>query len=143
MEARQLTPASSVQEVTDRAGFMALEPEWNALVEATSNELFYRHEFLRIWIDNFAPTAQLRMLTLRDCGGHADGGAAADGRADDDVRHPRAAARPARRTRTRAASILIAREPEAAAAMFLAWLSTDRSWDVLRLTDVPEGGAGW
>ena len=27
--------------------------------------------------------------------------------------------------------------------MFFDWLRRDRSWDVLRLTDVPEGGAGW
>jgi CelD/BcsL family acetyltransferase involved in cellulose biosynthesis len=142
MEARKLSPAPSVQEVTDRAGFMALEPEWNALVEATANELFYRHEFLRIWIDNFAPTAQLRVLTLRDSEGNLT------------------AALPLVAERTTMYGIpvrqlsgtanphscrfdLIAREPEAAAAMFLAWLSTDRSWDVLRLTDVPEGGAGW
>jgi CelD/BcsL family acetyltransferase involved in cellulose biosynthesis len=38
---------------------------------------------------------------------------------------------------------VIAREPEAAAAAFLAHLRAERSWDVLRLTDVPEGGAGW
>ena len=28
MEARKLSPAPSVQEVMDRAGFMELEPEW-------------------------------------------------------------------------------------------------------------------
>jgi CelD/BcsL family acetyltransferase involved in cellulose biosynthesis len=142
MEARQLTPAPSVQEVTDRAAFMALEPEWNALVEATAGELFYRHEFLRIWIDNFAPSARLRVLTLRDSEGRLT------------------AALPLLSERTTMYGVpvrqlssaanahscrfdLLAREPEAAAASFMAWLRADRSWDVLRLTDVPEGGAGW
>ncbi len=142
MEARQLTPAPSVQEVTDRAGFMALEPEWNALVEATSNELFYRHEFLRIWIDNFAPSAQLRILTLRDSEGRLT--AALPLMAERvtmygiPVRQLSATANP-----HSCRFDLIAQDPEAAATMFLAWLRADRSWDVLRLTDVPDGGAGW
>ncbi|MBN1204514.1 MAG: GNAT family N-acetyltransferase [Myxococcaceae bacterium] len=142
MEARKLIPSPSVQEVSDRAGFMALAPEWNALVEATSNELFYRHEFLRTWIDNFEPSARLRVLTLRDAEGNLT------------------AALPLLEERTTMYGLplrqlsgtanphscrfdLIAQDPEAAAAMFLAWLRVDTSWDVLRLTDVPEGGAGW
>jgi len=142
MEARKLTPAPSVQEVSDRAGFMALAPEWNALVEATSNELFYRHEFIRIWIDNFAPSARLRILTLRDSEGRLT--AALPLMAERatmygiPVRQLTGTANP-----HSCRFDLIAREPEAAAAMFFAWLRLDRSWDVLRLTDVPEGGAGW
>ena len=75
MEARQLSSAPDialapqVQVVTDRAGFMALEAEWNALVARTGDTLFYRHEFLRVWLDNFAPGAALRVLTLRDGAG--------------------------------------------------------------------------
>ncbi|XXF80869.1 GNAT family N-acetyltransferase [Myxococcaceae bacterium GXIMD 01537] len=142
MEARPLIAAPSVDEVTDRSAFMALEPEWNALVEATSGELFYRHEFLRIWVDNFAPGARLRILILRD----------SDGRLS--------AALPLVLERTTLHGVpvrqlsatanphscrfdVLAREPEAAAAAFLAHLRARRDWDVLRLTDVPEGGAGW
>ncbi|MFL5348014.1 MAG: GNAT family N-acetyltransferase [Hyalangium sp.] len=142
MEARKLSPAPSVQEVTDRAAFMALEPEWNALVDATSNELFYRHEFLRIWIDNFAPSARLRILTLRDSEGRLT--AALPLMAERTtmygipVRQLAATANP-----HSCRFDLIAHEPEAAAAMFLSWLRMSRDWDVLRLTDVPEGGAGW
>jgi hypothetical protein len=142
MEARPLSPAPRVDEITDRAAFMALEPEWNALVEGASNELFYRHEFLRIWVDNFTPGARLRILTLRD----------AEGRLS--------AALPLVLERTSLHGIpvrqlsgtanphscrfdVVAREPEAAAAVFLEYLRADTGWDVLRLTDVPEGGAGW
>ena len=42
-------------EIRDRAAFAALEAEWNALDARTADEPFYRHEFIRIWIDNFAP----------------------------------------------------------------------------------------
>ena len=118
MEARQLTPPRVV-EVTDRAAFMALEPEWNALVEATANELFYRHEFLRIWMDNFAPEAALRVLTLRDDDGTLDGGAAADGRARRRCTACRCGSSPPRPTRTRAASTCWRGSPEAAVACFL------------------------
>ncbi len=121
---------------------MTLAPEWNALVEATSNELFYRHEFLRIWIDNFAPSAHLRILTLRDSQGQLT--AALPLMAERatmygiPVRQLSGTANP-----HSCRFDVIAQEPEVAAAMFFAWLSADRTWDVLRLTDVPDGGAGW
>jgi CelD/BcsL family acetyltransferase involved in cellulose biosynthesis len=142
MEARQLTHMPGVLEVTDRAAFMALEPEWNALVAATADEPFYRHEFFRVWADNFAPEARARVLTLRDGEGRL------------------CAALPLVAERTRLSGVpvrqlsamanphscrfdLLAREPEAAAVAFLAHLRREPGWDVLRLTDVPEGGAGW
>jgi CelD/BcsL family acetyltransferase involved in cellulose biosynthesis len=148
MEARQLTaaplaPASPrVQVVTERAAFMALEPEWNALVAQTGDELFYRHEFLRVWLDNFAPGAQLRVLTLRDGTGAL---AAAlplllerSSLYGAPVRQLVSAANP-----HSCRFDLVAREPKAAADAFLAHLRQDRSWDLLRLNDVPETGAGW
>jgi CelD/BcsL family acetyltransferase involved in cellulose biosynthesis len=142
MEARQLSPAPSVIEVSDRTAFMALEPEWNALVAATSDEPFLRHEFIRTWLDNFAPEARLRLLTLRDGHGRLEAllplvaqRASLHG---VPVRQLHAAAN------THSCRFdLVAREPQAAAAAFLAHLRHDRSWDVLLLTDVPEGGAGW
>src|SRR4051812_6574547 len=65
----QLAPSLQVAEVNDRVAFLALEREWNALVEAVGDTLFYRHEFLRIWMDNFAPRTKPRILTARDAGG--------------------------------------------------------------------------
>ena len=142
MEARQLIARPSVVEVTDRAAFMALEPEWNMLVEATSNELFYRHEFLRIWLDNFAPNARPRVLTLRDAQGQLT------------------AALPLWEERTSLYGVparqlsamanvhscrfdMLAREPDVAAEAFVSHLRAVGGWDVLRLTDVPDGGAAW
>src|SRR6478672_6224306 len=59
----------TVKEVVRRSDFMALEAEWNALVGATCDEPFYRHEFIRAWIDNFAPGAELSILTGRNSSG--------------------------------------------------------------------------
>ncbi|NVJ28243.1 GNAT family N-acetyltransferase [Myxococcus sp. AM011] len=142
MEATLISPGPQVVEVGDRAAFMALESEWNALVEATSHEVFYRHEFLRIWLDNFAPGSRLRVLTLRDEDGQLS------------------AALPLWEERTTLYGVpvrqlsgaanahscrfdVLAREPDVAAALFLAHLRARGGWDVLRLTDVPDGGAAW
>lgn len=128
-----------VEEINDRSGFVALAPEWDALVAQTDDQIFYRHAFIRVWIDNFAPTARLRVLTLRS----------GDGRLQ--------AVLPLIEQRTRlygfpvrelcaAANLhscrfdLVARDPERAATAFFAHLKRDTSWDVIRLTDVPEGG---
>ena len=148
MEARQLSSAPDialapqVQVVTDRAGFMALEAEWNALVARTGDTLFYRHEFLRVWLDNFAPGAALRVLTLRD--GAGDLSAALPLLLERSslygapVRQLVSAANP-----HSCRFDLIAQDPVQAAELFLAHLREDRSWDLLRLNDVPEQGAGW
>ena len=153
MEARQLTSAPGaaaapeaaaqqrVQVVSDRPGFMALEAEWNALVAATGDTLFYRHEFLRVWMDNFTPGAQLRILTLRDGAGKL--GAALPlllergSMYGAPVRQLVSTANP-----HSCRFDVIAEQPEEAARAFLAHLRQDRSWDVLRLNDVPETGAG-
>jgi CelD/BcsL family acetyltransferase involved in cellulose biosynthesis len=142
MEARQLTPAPGIVEVTDRATFMELESEWNALVGATADEPFYRHEFLRVWMDNFAAEQRQRVLTLRDGEGRLTAALPLmAGRASMygvPVRQLSATANP-----HSCRFDLVAREPEAAAGTFLSHLRQDPSWDVLLLTDVPEGGAGW
>ncbi|WP_257447691.1 GNAT family N-acetyltransferase [Archangium lipolyticum] len=142
MEARQLTPAPRVVEATDRTAFMGLEPEWNALVESTANEPFYRHEFFRIWVDNFAPESRLRVLTRRDEEGRLTAAlplmAGKASMYGVPVRQLSATANP-----HSCRFDLVAREPEAAAAAFFEHLRQDKSWDVLLLTDVPEGGTGW
>src|SRR4051794_34042250 len=69
MEALKTLPGLRVSEANDRAQFMALETEWNELVAKVNDQIFYRHEFLRIWIDNFAPKAKLRVLVARNDAG--------------------------------------------------------------------------
>lgn len=142
MEVLPLGTQLVIQEIRNRAGFAALEGEWDALVQHTRDEIFYRHAFLRVWIDNFAPRASLRILTARD----------------DQARL--VAALPLFEERTHLYGVpvrqlsgtanphscrfdLIAEAPEEAAPAFLAYLCADRGWDVLRLTDIPAGGRGW
>src|SRR5262245_57878281 len=73
MEALKLSPRLTVEEHTTRMAFMRLQPEWDALVAATHDQLFHRHAFLRVWLDNFAPRARWRVLTVRDESGRLAG----------------------------------------------------------------------
>jgi hypothetical protein len=65
MEALALRSPLQVTELNDRSSFVALADEWDALVASTRDQIFFRHEFLRIWIDNFAPGDRLRVLLAR------------------------------------------------------------------------------
>jgi len=135
-------PVMAVTEVVGRQAFMALEEEWNILVETTRDEPFYRHEFIRTWIDNFAPASRLSILTGRDETGCL------------------VAALPLMKTRGLACGVparqtvstanphscrfdMIARDAPAAGKLFLAHLTTDRTWDMIRMADVPAGGNAW
>jgi CelD/BcsL family acetyltransferase involved in cellulose biosynthesis len=131
-----------VTEVHDRAQFARLEREWDALVAATGAPVFLRHAFLRIWIDNFAPGRRLRVLVARDGAGEL------------------VAALPLMQERLFLCGVpvralvstanahscrfdALARDGAAAGRAFAAHLSADPGWDVLRMTDVPEGGNAW
>jgi len=140
------TPRSSsaldAVEVVDRSGFLALEREWNDLVATTQDEPFYRHEFLRIWMTHFNPGTRLEILTTRDRTGKL------------------AAAFPLMRTRGFICGLparlgtstgnahscrfdMVAEDASAAGRTFFAHLAADKSWDVLRIADVPDGGNAW
>ena len=139
-----LRAESRVVEVADRAAFLALEHEWNALVAQTHDALFFRHEFVRVWLDNFAPASadtQHVVLTLRGTDGRLEAALPLVLRRGSlngvPVRELCAAAN-AHSCRFD----LLARRPAEAAQAFLAHLRARGGWDVLRLVDVPEGGAG-
>lgn len=132
-------PLMEVGEVIGLSAFMALEAEWNALVKATCDEPFYRHEFIQAWIDNFAPDATLSILTGRN----------ADGRLVAAL--PLIKVRglvsglPARQTVSTANTHscrfdMIAEDGDAAGQCFFAYLAADKTWDTIRITDVPAGG---
>ncbi|HME92563.1 MAG TPA: GNAT family N-acetyltransferase [Myxococcaceae bacterium] len=139
-------PAASGEDrviaLADRASFAALEDPWNALVEATSAQPFHRHEFIRIWIDNFAPRQPLRILAVQDGRGGLTGALPLLERRSHILGMPV-------RQLAAAANVhscrfdLIASEPERAARALFAHLAADRSWDMLQLSDVPEGGNAW
>ncbi len=132
----------AVGEVTERAAFGSLEREWDALAKSGPDEAFHRHAFVRIWVDNFAADAKLRVLTARG----------PDGRLDAVL--PLVASRttfhgvPVRQLAGAANAHscrfdLLARDPQAAGRAFVEHLRAGRDWDLLVLTDVPEGGNGF
>jgi CelD/BcsL family acetyltransferase involved in cellulose biosynthesis len=57
-------PEPSVALVEDAAGFDALEPEWNALVERSDASVFQTFEWLRTWWRHFGEPARRRRLHL-------------------------------------------------------------------------------
>ena len=128
--------------VVDRSGFLGLEQEWNDLVVTTRDEPFYRHEFLRIWMAHFTPRARLEVLTARDRTGKL------------------AAVFPLMKTRGLVCGLparlgvstgnshscrfdMVAEDGRAAGKSFFAHLAADKTWDVIRIADVPEGGNAW
>lgn len=131
-----------VEETRSRAAFEALGPEWDALAAATDDQACYRHGFLRAWLENFAPEAALRLLTLRSDDGELE---AALPLVEQQVRWHgipvRELASPTNFHSNR--FDLLARDARGAAARFLSHLTQDRTWDALRIADVPEGGRGF
>src|SRR5262245_50524417 len=128
-----------VREVIGRRAFGALEAEWDALVGETDDQPFYRHGFLRIWIDSFARDSKLRVLTGRD-----PSGALAAALPPFEKRSP-VHGLPARQLLSASnyhscRFDLIAKDPEAASRAFLGHLAARPDWDLLRIEDVPEGG---
>jgi CelD/BcsL family acetyltransferase involved in cellulose biosynthesis len=126
--------------VTDPVAFAGLADEWDELVERCGGGLLYRHGFLRLWREHFAPGETLRVLTQRTSEGLLT------------------AALPLLLRRTRIYGVpvrelsamanvhsgrfdLLAENPPEAAQAFLGVLLQQADWDVLRLIDVPQGGA--
>jgi CelD/BcsL family acetyltransferase involved in cellulose biosynthesis len=132
--------APQVVVITDRVAFAALEHEWDALVARTDDQPFYRHAFLRLWLEHFGSDSTLRLLTLRS----------AEGRLVAVLplllRRARMHGVPVRELSS-AANLhscrfdLVAEDPQLAAEAFVQALQARHDWDVLRLVDVPEGGA--
>ena len=132
----------SVTEVNDRAEFVHLEKDWNALADASSAELFYRHQFLLTWLDNFAARLKWRILIARNSQDKWVGALALV------ERRVRLYGLPVRElsSASNAHSCrfdLLASDAEGSADAFGQYLLKKDDWDLLRLADVPEGGHGW
>jgi CelD/BcsL family acetyltransferase involved in cellulose biosynthesis len=134
--------ALQVAEIVDRREFAAIEAEWNALVEADRPEPFYRHEYVRNLLDHFASAAPLEVVTLRDARGRLVAGLPlVAGRGSICGIGVRELASP-----TNVHSLrfdLVSEDSEAAAEALFDHLAADRSWDVIRISDVPAGGRAW
>jgi CelD/BcsL family acetyltransferase involved in cellulose biosynthesis len=138
---KQLRPLIAV-EVIDRAAFFAIEEEWNSLVEATCDEPFYRHEYIRSWIDNFVPQAKVKILTGRDDTGRLV--AALPLVAQWGFMYGFPVWQLVSPTNVHSFRFdLLAEDVGSAANAFFETLAADDSWDVIRITDVPWGGNAW
>jgi CelD/BcsL family acetyltransferase involved in cellulose biosynthesis len=132
------THAREPQDVVERTAFAALRSEWNDLVETTRPQPFYRHEYIASFLRHFLPQAPIRIVTCRDGRGSL------------------VSVLPLVRTRGSICGIptrdlgspcnvhslrfdLIDQTSSKGDAL-LDHLARDESWDVLRFTDVPEGG---
>ncbi|HYV17767.1 MAG TPA: GNAT family N-acetyltransferase [Verrucomicrobiae bacterium] len=129
-------------ETLDRAAFLRLEHEWNALVERTCDEPFYRHEFIRSWVDSFAPRAEMKILTGHDHAGRLV--AALPLVADRGFFYGVPVRRLVSPASLHSARFdMIAADRRTAALAFVRTLAGDGSWDVIRLNEVPAGGTAW
>ena len=142
MRAFKQSPALNSVEVIDRAAFIAIEEEWNSLVEATCDEPFYRHEYIRSWIDNFVPGTKLKILTGRDDTGRLV--AALPLVVEWGFMYGVPVRRLVSPTNVHSFRFdLVAEDVKSAARTFFERLAADDSWDVIKITDVPEGGNAW
>jgi CelD/BcsL family acetyltransferase involved in cellulose biosynthesis len=131
-----------VVEVVDRPAFLRLEKDWNALVESTSDAPFYRHEYIRSWMDSFVPGARIKVFTGRDHGGKLV--AALPLVAERGFLYGLPVRWLVSPTSTHTARFdLIAADRRSAARAFVRTLADDHTWDVIRITDVPAGGNAW
>ncbi len=132
---------TATSEVTTFEAFLALRDEWNDLTRRVRDEPFHRHEFLRAWIESFAPRAPLRIVVRRDAEGALE------------------AALPLRPMRGILCGVpvrqlvsisnshscradMLSSDPKRDAEAIMSHLLRDRSWDVVILKDVPAGGDG-
>ena len=66
MEALGRTVELQVEVLRERSAVTGLEGEWNALAASARAPVFLRHEFILAWLDNFAPQRTWRVCTARD-----------------------------------------------------------------------------
>jgi CelD/BcsL family acetyltransferase involved in cellulose biosynthesis len=131
--------AIQVSLVGDLHTFARLRQEWNALVERTRNEPFYRHEFIRSWIENFRPEAPLKILIGREAGGRL---VAILPLIEERVRIFGVSVRQwTSPTNVHSERFdLVAEDKQAASRAFFAYLRDVKEWDVLRMTEIPPEG---
>lgn len=141
-DALALAAPLTVTEVCTLEGFEALAPEWDALVRRTDDQAFHRHDYLLLWLRHFAPGVRLRVLTAREPGGRL---VAALALREERVRQYGLRVRQLSSVSNAHSGRfdMLAEQPRAAAEAFLAHLARDAHWDVLRVTHLSEGGAGW
>ena len=128
--------------IEDLKTLAELESEWNGLVERTTNQPFYRHEYIRSWIENFTPDAPLKLLIGREPGGRL------------------VALLPLVEERVSLCGIpvrqwtsptnvhsyrfdVLAEDAGEASRAFFERLRREKGWDLIKLTDIPPAAKAW
>jgi CelD/BcsL family acetyltransferase involved in cellulose biosynthesis len=145
----QKTPQDSplaVEVLEGRDAFNALEREWNAaLAKGPRDEPMLRHEWMRAWIENFAPGATLRTFVVR-AGKELHAAVplleTQDRDADTCFLPLTTWAMPVNDHSQRGGILLGARAKEALPLVFESIVAAP-GWDRLRLRDLPHGASEW
>lgn len=138
------TPSNivEVEEVCGQEEFAKLQPEWNALLDQTQDEPFFRHEFLSTWMKHFAPSMKLRVWLGRGPRGDLVAALPLVEEATTLCGFPVVQlSAPANSHSCR--FDMMAMDADEAALVFLDALQKDDRWDLLRLVDIPEQGEAW
>lgn len=137
-----------LSEVTDRGSFDAMQADWNALVEVSHPEPFFRHEYIGAFLHNFLRGRAFTIVTGRGARGELKlalplvaGSASICGLP---VRE-RASPTNVHSLRFDLVAETAAEDdaPDAAARVLFEHLAADKTWIVLRITDVPPDGQAW
>src|SRR5947208_10051413 len=144
--ARAAEPPLSVEVLEGREAFNALEKEWNAaLARGPRDEPMLRHEWLRAWIENFAPGAVLRTFVAR--AGREISAAVplieTRERSADTCFLPMTTWHTPSNDHSQRGGVLLGREGEEGLRMIWERLAETPGWDRLRLRDLPTGAPDW
>jgi CelD/BcsL family acetyltransferase involved in cellulose biosynthesis len=143
----QLRPEElSVEIIEGRDAFVGLEREWNkALALGPRDEPMLRHEWMRAWIENFAPGATLRTFvarTGRELHAAVPFIETVERNADTCFVPMTTWATPCNDHSQRGGLLLGRRGPEGLQAIWEKLVETP-GWDRLRLRDLPESAPEW
>lgn len=143
---QQPEPALRVDVVEGRDAFVQLEREWNAaLSRGPRDEPMLRHEWLRAWIENFAPGATLRTFLAR-CGREICAAVPlieTRERSADTCFLPLTTWQTPSNDHSQRGGVLLGRRGEEGLRLIWETLQKEPGWDRLRLRDLPAGAPEW
>ena len=143
---QQPEPELRVDVVEGRDAFVQLEREWNAAIaRGARDEPMLRHEWLRAWIENFAPGATLRTFVAR--AGKEICAAIplieTKERSADTCLVPMTTWHTPSNDHSQRGGVLLGRRGDEGLRMIWERLAGTPGWDRLRLRDLPTGAPEW
>ena len=139
-------PPLCVEVVEGREAFNALEKEWNAaLPRGPRDEPMLRHEWVRAWVENFAPGAPLRTLVARAGRELHAAMPLVEGkeRSADTCFVPMTTWSTPHNDHSQRGGVLLGRRGAQALPAIWDKLADLSGWDRLRLRDLPHGAPEW